>query len=266
MSSADDIFAQFFGSNRGPSNGPQKGKDILHNLTTKLEDLYNGKTSRLAVNRNKICEDCEGRGTKGEDQNCNECKGRGVRVELRQLGPGMVQQMQNTCTSCEGKGKIIDKQDLCKSCKGHKTYKDRKVLEVVIENGMKSGQKIIFPGEADELPGTITGDVIFVIKERDHEIFKRKGSDLAITIDIEESEARSGFTKTITHLDGRTLEIGSPPIPDSDSEAIQIILDEGMPVHHDRLRRGRMFVIFKVNRPKNDEKEGQKIQCQNCIS
>jgi DnaJ-class molecular chaperone len=178
----------------------------------------------------------------------------------------MVQQVQNACTSCEGKGKIIDKKDQCKSCKGHKTYKDRKVLEAVVEKGMKNGQKIIFPGEADELPGTVAGDVIFVINEVDHEIFKRKGSDLAITIDIEESEARSGFTKTIIHMDGRTLEIASSPIPDSDSEAIQIILDEGMPLHHEPLRRGRMFVIFKVNRPKHDEKEGEKIQCQNCIS
>jgi DnaJ-class molecular chaperone len=49
MSNADELFARFFGS-----NGPQKGKDIVHRLSTKLDDLYNGKMFRLAVNRNKI--------------------------------------------------------------------------------------------------------------------------------------------------------------------------------------------------------------------
>lgn len=34
------------------------------------------------------------------------CNGRGVKVTMRQLGPGMVQQMQSVCPECHGEGKL----------------------------------------------------------------------------------------------------------------------------------------------------------------
>ena len=37
---------------------------------------------------------------------CNVCNGRGIKVTLRQLGPGMVQQMQTVCPECRGEGEI----------------------------------------------------------------------------------------------------------------------------------------------------------------
>ena len=50
-----------------------------------LEDLYNGKTAKLAVSRDKIV---------GKPETCRDCNGKGVIVRLRQIGPGMVQQIQ----------------------------------------------------------------------------------------------------------------------------------------------------------------------------
>lgn len=44
--------------------------------------------------------------------------------------------------------------------------KERKVLEVHITKGMRNGQKIVFHGEADEAPGVIPGDIIFVVEEK----------------------------------------------------------------------------------------------------
>ncbi len=40
------------------------------------------------------------------------------------------------------------------------------MLEVAITRGMKHGQKVTFRGEADEVPGVLPGDVIFVIQVR----------------------------------------------------------------------------------------------------
>ncbi len=40
------------------------------------------------------------------------------------------------------------------------------MLEVAITRGMKHGQKVTFRGEADETPGILPGDVIFVIEVR----------------------------------------------------------------------------------------------------
>lgn len=243
--------SMFFGGGRrrGPT-GPQKGEDIVHPIKANLEDLYNGKTSRLAINRNKLCEDCEGRGGKvGCERDCSDCNGRGVRVQLRQIGPGMVQQMQSACGACKGTGKIIDEKDKCKSCKGKKTYKDRKVLEVAVEKGMKNGQKIRFAGEADELPGTIPGDVVFVVQEKEHETFKRKGADLLTTIELELSEALCGFTKTIQHMDGRSLKIESPAGKVIEPDSVHCIQGEGMPYHGNPFTKGRLFISFKVKFP-----------------
>lgn len=251
--SAEDIFSMFFGGGGrgGGRRGPQKGEDIVHSIKASLEDLYNGKTVRLAISRNKPCPDCEGRGGKvGCEKHCNDCQGRGVRIQLRQIGPGMVQQMQSACGNCKGTGKLIDEKDKCKACKGNKVYKDRKVLEVNIEKGMVHGQKIKFSGEADEVPGTLPGDVIIVVQEKEHEVFKRKGADLVIPFELQLSEALCGFVKTITHLDGRVLKIEVPAGQVTKHDSVKIIRGEGMPQHGNIFNKGGLFVHFNVKFPK----------------
>jgi len=37
---------------------------VMHPVKATLEDLYNGKTSKVAVNRERICSKCEGKGGK----------------------------------------------------------------------------------------------------------------------------------------------------------------------------------------------------------
>lgn len=249
--SANDVFDMFFGGGRGRrQGGRQKGEDIVHTIKASLEDLYNGKTVRLAISRNKPCVDCEGRGGKVDaEKTCGDCNGRGVRIQLRQIGPGMVQQMQSGCGACKGSGKIMNESDKCKACKGNKVYKDRKVLEVNIEKGMKSGSKIRFSGEADEIPGTIPGDVIIVVQEKEHPRFKRKGADLVQTMEISLSEALCGFVRTIDHLDERVLKIESPAGEVMKHDAVKLIQGEGMPFHGNPFTKGRLFVHFNVNFP-----------------
>lgn len=49
--------------------------------------------------------DCFSQGGKsGAVQKCSACRGRGVRIMIRQLAPGMVQQMQSVCSDCNGEG------------------------------------------------------------------------------------------------------------------------------------------------------------------
>jgi DnaJ family protein A protein 2 len=240
-SSAEDVFAQFFGGGgrRGP-RGPQKGEDINHNIKVSLEDLYNGKTARLAISREKPCPDCDGLGGKpGAEKVCPDCNGR-----------GMVQQVQSACPSCRGACKVIDERDKCKTCKGKKVCKDRKVLEVHVEKGMKSGHKIKFSGEADEIPGTVPGDVVIVVQQKEHERFKRKGADLVESINLTLSEALCGFTKVITHLDGRTLQVKVAPGEVTPHQNVKMIQNEGMPYHGSPFTKGRLFLVFNVKFPK----------------
>lgn len=249
----NDIFDMFFGGGRGRRGpqGPQKGEDLVHSIKASLEDLYNGKTVRLAISRNKPCPDCEGRGGKvGAEKSCTDCNGRGVRVMMRQIGPGMVQQMQVACTECKGAGKSINERDKCKACKGVKTFKDRKVLEVNIEKGMKNGSKIKFSGEADEVPGTLPGDVVIVVQEKEHEVFKRKEADLVQSVPLKLSEALCGFTKVITHLDGRLIKIQVEPGQVVKHDQVKVIQGEGMPLHGNPFTKGKLFLHFTIEFPK----------------
>lgn len=43
-------------------------------------------------------------GKAGSVRSCNSCNGRGVKVTIRHIGPGMVQQMQSPCNICKGEG------------------------------------------------------------------------------------------------------------------------------------------------------------------
>lgn len=123
-----------------------------------------------------------------------------MRIMIRQLAPGMVQQMQSVCTDCNGEGntsinthilknhrsqtnqpfflnlcnvslgEVINEKDRCKKCEGHKVCKETKLLEVHVDKGMKHGQKITFSGEADQAPGIEPGDIVLVLQEKEHEV------------------------------------------------------------------------------------------------
>ena len=42
-------------------------------------------------------------------------------------------------------------KDRCQTCNGQKVVRDRKILEVHIDKGMKDGQKIVFRGESNQV-------------------------------------------------------------------------------------------------------------------
>lgn len=86
----------------------------------------------------------------GASMKCYSCQGSGVKVTVRQLGPGMIQQMQHACNECKGTGETINDKDRCPQCKGEKVVQEKKVLEALVEKGMQHGQKITFQGDADE--------------------------------------------------------------------------------------------------------------------
>ena len=54
-----DIFDMFFGGG-GRMQRERRGKNVVHQLTVTLEDLYNGATRKLALQKNVICDKCEG--------------------------------------------------------------------------------------------------------------------------------------------------------------------------------------------------------------
>ncbi|GMH31929.1 hypothetical protein Nepgr_033773 [Nepenthes gracilis] len=210
-----DIFQSFFGGNLfgGGSSRERmqrRGEDVIHSLKVSLEDLYSGTSKKLSLSRNVICSKCNGKGSKsGASTKCAGCQGTGMKFSIRHHGLSMIQQMQHPCNECKATGETINEKDSCPQCKGEKVIQEKKVLEVNVEKGVQNRQKITFPGEADEAPDTVTGDIVFVLQQKDHSKFKRKGDDLFYEHTLSLTEALCGFKFVLTHLDGRQLLIKS---------------------------------------------------------
>jgi DnaJ family protein A protein 2 len=231
----DDIFSALFGGRRRgggrPAQGPRKGPDVKHPLKVSLEDLYNGKTAKLAVSRDKIV---------GKPEMCRDCNGKGVIVRLRQIGPGMVQQIQQQCPTCGATGFSVQKS------------KERQVLEVVINKGMKNGEKVRFRGMSDEQPNCEPGDILFILQEKEHAVFTRKNNDLLIKKDVTLAEALTGYKFVVTHLDGRKIVITSKPgeilkpSTDAGEPFVKIVADEGMPKANSPFQKGKLYIYFRI--------------------
>lgn len=243
-----DIFDMFFGGGGGGrGRRERKGKDVIHQLSVTLDEMYNGSVRKLSLQKNVICSGCEGYGgKKGSVERCGNCRGSGMQVRIQQLGPGMVQQIQSICHECQGSGESISAKDRCKSCMGKKVVRERKVLEVHVDKGMVDGQKIVFGGEGDQEPGLEAGDIVIVLDEKEHAVFKRSSDNLIMRLELPLSEALCGFTKAIRTLDERELIITSLPGQVVKHGDVKCVLNEGMPHYRNPFEKGRLIIQFNV--------------------
>ncbi|KAF2350511.1 Heat shock protein DnaJ cysteine-rich domain [Trinorchestia longiramus] len=237
----DDIFGHIFGGGGGGMaspfgglggflggfggggrrRGPTRGEDTVHRLKVSLEELYVGKVSKLQLSKNTICTDCGGVGGHGTINTCGECRGRGITVTVNQIGPGMVQQMQSKCRSCDGEGELMAESDRCKTCSGRKVVPNTKLLEVTVEPGMRDEQKIVFRGEGDQVPGVEPGNVLIVLQEKPH----------------------------------ATFNLFCAP-----TDCVRGISGEGMPVYQQPTEKGDLYIQFTVDFPQNYFAEGDKLK------
>jgi len=253
---ASDLFSSLFGGG-GPGGffgggrqrqEPRRTKDLLHKISVSLEDLYKGKTTKLALTRHIICSKCKGKGGKeGAMRRCHGCHGTGTKTTIRQMGP-MIQQFQAACTDCDGNGEIINAKDRCKNCMGKKVVSEKKFIEVHVDKGMKSGQHITFPGESDQAPGIEPGDVVIVVEEKPHDRFKRQDNDLYTQAEVDLLTALGGGQIAIKHLDDRVLLVNLVPGEIIKHGEMKVIPRQGMPSHRHH-EPGDLFVALQVNFP-----------------
>ncbi|KAI0787817.1 DnaJ-domain-containing protein [Fomes fomentarius] len=249
-----DLFAELFGASMGfgfdfgpGSRGPRrtKGSDSNIPYEVTLEDLYNGKTVKMNMEKEAVCGLCKGTGAKGsaKPKQCTKCEGKGWTMVTTSTGPQRLGTHRAMCTDCEGRGEKLREKDRCKKCKGNKTVKEKTRQEIYIERGMADRQRIVLAGAGDEEPGIPPGDVIFTLKTRPHESFERSGNDLLTTVHITLSEALLGFSRILlTHLDGRGLHVDSPKGKRHPS-------GEGMPVYKTPEQKGNLYVMLEIDMP-----------------
>lgn len=244
-----DVFSNFFGGGGGGRKKKQKGQGGLLSVEVTLNDLYNGCVKKAKFNKQFLCDTCGGTGGKNVRE-CTSCDGKGVKMKIRQIGPGMIQQMQSACDDCKGTGEIVRRQDRCRDCYGKKVYKKIHEFDVHVMKGMKHKQKILFREAGDQAPDIIPGDVHVQLKMKGHKRFIREGAHLFYDKKISLVEALTGFEFTIKTLDKRTLIVQSEPNVLYGSGCIRAIRDEGMPQEGNTSIQGNLYLRLTVKWPK----------------
>jgi len=129
---------------------------------------------------------------------------------------------------------------------GQTTRQETKTLTINVKPGWKSGTKITFEREGDEMPGVVPADIQFIVGEKTHSRFMRNNNDLVFKHKLPLKQALlSSFVVSITTLDNRTLRI---PINKIVSPGfIHKVPGEGMPISKSGgTKRGDLLIEFDI--------------------
>ncbi|KAG6396536.1 hypothetical protein SASPL_142687 [Salvia splendens] len=121
------------------------------------------------------------------------------------------------------------------------------VLSIHIKPGWKKGTKITFPEKGNHEAGAAPGDLIFIVDEKPHQVFKRDGNDLIINQKISLLDALTGKTLKISTLDGRDLTVTVSDIVKPGYE--MMIQNEGMPISKEPGKHGDLRIKFDIKFP-----------------
>lgn len=125
--------------------------------------------------------------------------------------------------------------------------RENKILTINVKPGWKAGTKITFKEEGDQNPNSIPSDIIFIIKDKTHELFERDGSDIRFNCTVTLKQALCGTNLMLPSLTGESIPISLNEIIYPGME--YTISGQGLPFPKDNGRRGNMVVTFQVQFP-----------------
>lgn len=128
---------------------------------------------------------------------------------------------------------------------GHTSSIRDKILTINVKQGWSAGTRITFQKEGDQGPNSIPADIVFIVKDKDHPLYKRNGADLHYVATVPLSKALIGCVIEVPTLDGRTLSI---PINDIVQPGYtKRVVGEGMPVSKSKdEEKGDLVISFDI--------------------
>ena len=120
-------------------------------------------------------------------------------------------------------------------------------IELDVKAGWKDGTKLRYPELGNEEPGIIPADIVFIVKTKEHPIFKRENDDLHITIPITLTVALTGGEIEIPHINGTKITKKIERIITNDT--IERINGKGMPIRKYPGQYGDLRIHYKVQLP-----------------
>ncbi len=249
----ESIFETILGRGGGFGRRQQRGSDILYETAITLEDVLHGKTLEIDLHKEIKCDTCSGTGCKpGTRMNtCSTCNGQGQVRKGRSMGFASFVTVE-PCSTCRGQGSIIDTP--CSECRGSRKKRGTKKASFDIPAGIESGDYTV-PGEGNEFPQGVNGDLIVRILVQPHKFFKRDGMDIFYDHDVSMVSAALGCDILVPTLEGTEkikVEAGSQP------NTILKLRGKGVP-HLNSRGRGDQYVRIVVNIPKKLDRKQKQI-------
>jgi len=126
--------------------------------------------------------------------------------------------------------------------------KEEKVLTINVKPGWKSGTKITFQREGDQAPNKIPADIVFIIRDKPHQHFKREGPDLKYSCKITLKESLCGVMVDIPTLTGEKipLNLANEVIRPN---TVKRIPGYGLPLSKEPSKKGDILVTFDIQFP-----------------
>jgi DnaJ family protein A protein 2 len=235
--SMHDMFSSLF---TGGFQTPTQIQPLCVSISVSLEEVYSGCVRTVKYTATRSCAKCGGNGGTGK-RVCKPCHGQGITIQLRQVGPGMVQQIQSVCGGCRGTGSSVDVK--CLDCDGQSSKKTPVSLLVSVPTGIADGTKIRFQKQGHESVSDKNrlGDVNVIISVTKHSVFTRQGLDLYTEKTISLVEALCGYRFMIQHVSGDQIQVESDSIRPPGS--IQKIDGRGI------TSKGALYITYHVKFP-----------------
>jgi DnaJ homolog subfamily B member 4 len=132
---------------------------------------------------------------------------------------------------------------------------ESEILSIEVKPGWKKGTKITFPGKGNQPWSQVPADLVFVVDEKPHAVYRRDGNDLVAEARVTLAEALGGAAVVLTALDGREIAVGVGSGGEDDEAPVVcpgyelVVPMEGMPMPREPGSRGSLRVRFDVAFP-----------------
>lgn len=126
--------------------------------------------------------------------------------------------------------------------------KEDKYVSINVQPGWKSGTKITFQKEGDQSPGKIPADIVFVIRDKPHPLYRREGSNLRFTARLTLKQALCGVVFEVPVMTGEKLRISTMQEIIKPT-TVKRVSGYGLPLPKETGRKGDLLIAFDIKFP-----------------
>lgn len=264
-----------FGGGRGQKQKREPTiPEIIHHVNLTLKDTYLGSKIEFKIVRYNLKPNAD---PKKEDFICTDCKGEGVKIELINMGRGMLRQHKQNCNKCEGTGIMFTEEFFTA---------ETKIFAKNMPRGVPNGEHISIPKRGheippcfkDKFPDSDRADIVLVVNEQQNIVIdnhaytrgvNRDGRnhpfDIAVRVNIERHESICGTHLNLQFIDGKQICVKIPPgiVFKENSKAV-VVPKMGMPIYdknkQKEIKYGDLYVICNINKaPELEESKLKQI-------